>query len=83
MTAEQDKILKEVTKGEYKYGFYTDIEIDALPKGLNEEVIRKISKRKEEPDFMLEFRLDAYRNWLKMKAPNWAHLNIPDIDFQD
>jgi Fe-S cluster assembly protein SufB len=83
MTTEQDKILKEATKGEYKYGFYTDIEIDSLPKGLNEDVIREISKRKGEPEFMLKFRLEAYRNWLKMKAPNWAHLNIPDIDFQD
>ena len=83
MATEQDKILEEVTRGEYKYGFYTDIEMDSLPKGLNEDVIREISKRKGEPEFMLEFRLEAYRNWLKMKAPSWAHLNIPEIDFQD
>jgi Fe-S cluster assembly protein SufB len=83
MATEQDKILEEVTKGEYKYGFYTDIEMDMLPKGLSEGVIREISKRKGEPEFMLEFRLEAYRNWLKMKTPDWAHLNIPEIDFQD
>lgn len=83
MTTEQDKILAEVTKGEYKYGFYTDIEIDALPKGLNEDVIREISRRKGEPEFMLEFRLKAYRNWLTMEAPKWPHLKIPEIDFQD
>ncbi|WP_291857100.1 Fe-S cluster assembly protein SufB, partial [Marinilabilia sp.] len=83
MATEQDKILEEVTKGEYKYGFYTDIEMDMLPKGLSEEVIREISKRKGEPEFMLDFRLEAYRNWLKMKTPDWAHLNIPEIDFQD
>jgi Fe-S cluster assembly protein SufB len=83
MATEQDKILEEVTRGEYKYGFYTDIEMDSLPKGLNEDVIREISKRKGEPEFMLEFRLEAYRNWLKMKTPNWAHLNIPEIDFQN
>ena len=83
MTTEQDKILAEVTKGEYKYGFYTDIEIDALPKGLNEDVIREISRRKGEPEFMLEFRLKAYRNWLTMEAPKWPHLKLPEIDFQD
>ncbi|SFE14557.1 Fe-S cluster assembly protein SufB [Thermophagus xiamenensis] len=83
MTTEQDKILAEVTKGEYKYGFYTDIEIDALPKGLNEDVIREISRRKGEPEFMLEFRLKAYRHWLTMEAPKWPHLKLPEIDFQD
>ncbi len=83
MATEQDKILEEVTKGEYKYGFYTDIEMDTIPKGLNEGVVREISKRKGEPEFMLEFRLEAYRNWLKMKSPEWAHLNISEIDFQD
>ena len=83
MAKEQDKILDQVTKGEYKYGFYTDIEMDSLPKGLSEDVIREISRRKGEPEFMLEFRLQAYRNWLKMTPPNWAHLNVPEIDFQD
>ncbi len=81
--AEQEKILQEVTGGEYKYGFYTDIEMDTLPRGLSEEVIRMISAKKKEPDFMLEFRLKAYRNWLKMKMPQWAHLKIPEINYQD
>jgi Fe-S cluster assembly protein SufB len=80
---EQDKILSEVTQGEYKYGFYSDIETDILEKGLNESVIRAIWEKKDEPGFMLEFRLDAYRKWLKMKIPNWAYLKIPPIDFQN
>jgi len=80
---EQDKILSEVTQGEYKYGFYSDIETDMLEKGLNESVIRAIREKKDEPGFMLEFRLDAYKKWLKMKIPNWAYLKIPPIDFQN
>ncbi len=83
MQKEQDQILNEVTSGEYKYGFYTDIEQDSLSKGLNEDVIRTISDKKGEPEFMLEFRLKAYRHWLTMKMPRWAHLNIPEIDYQD
>lgn len=83
MASEQDKLLEEVTGREYQYGFHTDIEMDVLPKGLNEDVIREISRRKEEPEFMLEFRLSAYRNWLKMESPSWAHLKIDRIDFQD
>ena len=68
---------------DYKYGFVTEIEVDALKKGLNEDVIRLISEKKEEPEWLLEWRLDAYRKWLTMKEPNWAHLNIPEIDYQD
>ncbi|HKK58086.1 MAG TPA: Fe-S cluster assembly protein SufB [Salinivirga sp.] len=83
MATEQDKILDEVTKSDYKYGFVTEVDADALPKGLNEDIIRQISAKKNEPEFMLEYRLEAYRKWLKMKTPNWAHLNIPEIDFQD
>ncbi|WP_439183970.1 Fe-S cluster assembly protein SufB [Carboxylicivirga taeanensis] len=83
MAEDQDKILEEVTGGEYKYGFYTDIEMEEFPKGLNEDTIRMISARKNEPEFMLEFRLKAFRHWQTMKQPNWAHLNIPPIDFQD
>ena len=80
---EQDKILNDVTQSEYKYGFVTDIETEILEKGLNEDVIRLISAKKEEPEFMLEFRLEAYRKWLKMKMPDWAYLRIPPIDFQE
>jgi Fe-S cluster assembly protein SufB len=83
MAAEQDEILREVTGSEYKYGFVTDIEIEALPKGLNEDIIRMISAKKEEPEFMLEFRLKAFRHWQKMSMPSWAHLKIPPIDYQD
>jgi len=79
---EQHKILSKVTEGDYKYGFVTDIETDIIDKGLNEEVIRTISRKKEEPEFMLEFRLNALSKWQKMKIPDWAYLKIPPIDFQ-
>jgi Fe-S cluster assembly protein SufB len=79
----QDKLINDITNKEYEYGFVTDIDTDVIPKGLNEDVIRLISKKKNEPEFMLEFRLKAYREWLKMKAPQWAHLRIPPIDFQE
>jgi len=80
---EQDKILEEVTSGEYKFGFVSDFEADTIPKGLNEDVIRLISAKKGEPDFMLQFRLKAFRGWEKMKMPDWPYLRIPNIDFQD
>lgn len=80
---EQDKILNDVTQGEYKYGFYTDIETDSIPKGLNEDVVRLISSKKNEPEWLLEFRLKAFRAWEKMKMPGWAHLELPEIDYQD
>ncbi len=80
---EQRKILDEATAGEYKYGFTTDIDTDTIPKGLNEEVIRMISARKQEPEWMTEFRLKAYRHWLTLSMPSWAHLDIPEIDYQD
>jgi Fe-S cluster assembly protein SufB len=68
---------------EYKYGFVTDVEVDRLPKGLNEETIRAISAKKGEPDFMLKRRLDAFREWKEMEAPRWANVRYPEIDFQD
>lgn len=80
---EQEKILNDVTQSEYKYGFVTDIETDIIDKGLNEDVIRIISAKKNEPEFMLNFRIDAFRKWQKMKMPNWAYLKIPPIDFQE
>lgn len=82
MEKEQDKILNDITQGEYKYGFYSDIEMETIPKGLNEDTIRRISKKKNEPDFMLEYRLKAFKHWQSMKMPDWAHLKIPEIDFQ-
>ena len=81
--SEQDKILSEVTSKEYEYGFVTDIETHTLPKGLSEDVVRQISALKGEPEWMLEYRLAAYRKWLTMPLPDWAHLRIPPIDFQD
>ncbi len=83
MEKEQDKILEEVTQSDYKYGFVTDIEMDVAPKGLNEDIIRFISKKKNEPEFLLEFRLKAFRKWLEMDEPEWALLKIPPIDYQD
>ncbi|MDR2534294.1 MAG: Fe-S cluster assembly protein SufB [Tannerellaceae bacterium] len=79
----QNEIIAEVTSGEYKYGFVSDIDVDAIPKGLNEDVIRLISARKNEPEWLLEFRLNAYKYWLTLTAPDWAHLNIPPINYQD
>lgn len=79
----QDKLLNELTTQEYQYGFVTDIDTDVIPKGLSEDVVRLISYKKNEPEFMLEFRLKAYRNWLTMESPKWAHLRIPPIDFQE
>ncbi len=71
------------TKSEYKYGFTTDIETEVFPKGLNEEVIRRLSAKKEEPEWLLEFRLKAYRHWLKMEEPHWAKVQYAPIDYQD
>ncbi|MFZ9001243.1 MAG: Fe-S cluster assembly protein SufB [Bacteriovoracaceae bacterium] len=68
---------------EYKYGFYTDIETEEFPKGLNEEIIKLISAKKNEPSWMLEYRLKAYRHWLTMKEPSWAKLDYPKVDFQN
>jgi Fe-S cluster assembly protein SufB len=83
MAKDEEKIIGDVTSGEYKYGFTTDIEMDFAPKGLNEDIIRLISAKKNEPEWLLEFRLKAYRRWLTMEEPDWAHLKIPKIDFQD
>jgi len=83
MENDQDKLLGEVTSGEYKYGFVTDIDTEVIPKGLNEDIVRLISAKKEEPEWMLEFRLKAFRHWQTMKMPKWAHLNVPEIDYQD
>lgn len=80
---EQDIILEKVTNEEYKYGFVSNIDTELIEKGLSEDVVRIISAKKEEPEWMLEFRLNAYRKWLQMEMPNWAYLKIPPIDFQE
>ena len=81
--AGKNQIIEEFTRSEYKQGFETDIAQEFVPKGLNEEIIRLISAKKQEPAWLLEFRLDAFRKWQKMTLPTWGHLNIPEIDFQD
>ncbi|MBO5693668.1 MAG: Fe-S cluster assembly protein SufB [Tidjanibacter sp.] len=81
--SDDKKILDDITSREYEYGFVTDIETHTLPKGLNEDIVRQISALKGEPEWMLEYRLEAYRKWLTMPLPEWAHLRIPPIDFQD
>lgn len=84
MDRKQDNIIiNEVTSGEYKYGFFSDIETDKIPKGLNEDIIRLISGKKNEPDWLLGFRLKSYRHWLTMKMPTWPNLKIPEIHYQD
>jgi len=83
MEKDQNKIIGEATSGEYKYGFYSHIEVDAIPKGLNEDIIRTISLKKGEPDWLLDFRLKAFRHWQTMKMPEWANLKISPIDYQE
>lgn len=80
---EQSQQLESMTQREYKAGFVTDIEADSLPPGLNEDVVREISRIKGEPEFMLEWRLKAYRHWLTMETPEWAHVHYPEIDYQN
>ena len=77
------EILDSITDKEYEHGFVTDVEQEFIPKGLNEDIIRLISAKKDEPEWMLEFRLNAFRRWQKMTLPTWAHLDIPEIDFPD
>lgn len=78
-----NKILEELTSSEYKYGFETLIENDSAPKGLNEDIVRFISTKKNEPFWLLEWRLKAYRHWLTLKEPKWPNVKYPKIDFQD
>ena len=75
-------VIDSATQSDYKYGFVTDIDTDVIPKGLSEEVIRLISAKKNEPEWLLEFRLKAYRHWLTLEMPTWAQLDIPPIDYQ-
>jgi Fe-S cluster assembly protein SufB len=81
--SEDTKILEDLTQSEYKWGFTTDIEADEAPKGLNEDIVRFISNKKNEPEWMLEWRLKAFRHWQTMEEPKWQKPNYPKIDFQD
>ncbi len=80
--SDNDSLLRDVTESDYKYGFVTDIDTDIIPVGLSEDVVRLISEKKGEPQWLLDFRLKAYRHWLTLEMPQWAHLNMPEIDFQ-
>ena len=80
---DSNKELKEIAGQEYKYGFVTDIETELIPKGLNEDIVRLISSKKEEPEWMTEYRLKAFRHWQTLTMPDWAHLNTPEIDYQE
>jgi Fe-S cluster assembly protein SufB len=83
MEEDKNKIIDEVTQSEYKYGFVTDIEMETAPKGLTEDTVRFISAKKNEPEFVLEARLKAFRHWLTLKEPEWAHVKYTKIDYQD
>ena len=82
MKIEDEKSFDELTDKEYKYGFVTDIESESLPPGLNEDIVREISRRKEEPEWLTEWRLKAFRAWQKMETPEWAKVEFPPIDYQ-
>ena len=75
--------VESLVQREYKYGFVTDIEADSIPKGLSEDVVRLISEKKGEPAWLLEWRLKAYRGWLKMTEPHWPNVTYKPIDYQD
>src|SRR5437588_7257116 len=75
--------VEELANKQYKWGFVTDIEQETVPRGLSEETVRLISAKKNEPEFMLEWRLKAYRHWLTMKEPSWQNVHYPPIDYQD
>lgn len=79
---QDEKLIQDITSGEYKYGFTTNIETEIIPIGINEDIIRLISQKKEEPEWLLEFRLKAFEKWKTMTMPTWAHLDIPPIDYQ-
>jgi len=79
----EDELLEKVTSTEYKYGFTTDVESDTIPKGLSEDVVRIISAKKNEPEWMLDYRLKAFRAWLEMEEPNWANINYTKPNYQE
>ncbi len=81
--SEKNKLIEQMANQEYKYGFTTDVQMETIPKGLNEDIIRLISDKKKEPQFLLEWRLKAYRNWLKMDEPHWPKVKYNPIDYQD
>ena len=83
MAKEESDILEQHINSDYKYGFESKIESDTAPKGLSEDTVRFISEKKNEPEWMLEWRLKAYRQWLTMQEPKWQNVEYPEIDYQD
>ena len=83
MSDKEVKKIEEIANKDYKYGFVTDIEADSLPKGLNEDIIRQLSAKKNDPEFMLEMRLKAFHHWKTMKEPHWPNVKFPPVDYQD
>ena len=80
---ERNSFVRQVAEKKYEYGFTTDVQTDIIEKGLSEEVVRLISEKKDEPDWLLQFRLNAFRYWQTLEPPTWGHLDMPEIDFQD
>ena len=80
---DHDKTIENIVDKDYEFGFKTDIETEKFPKGLDESIIHRISKKKKEPNYMLEFRLKAFKHWQKMKEPHWAVSEYPELDYQD
>lgn len=81
--SKNNNLIEDIANAEYEHGFETNVDQEFIPKGLNEDIVRLISAKKGEPEWLLEFRLKAYRKWVTMEMPTWAHLNIPKIDYQD
>lgn len=80
--SEKNQFVRQVAEQKYEYGFTTDVHTEIIPNGLNEDIVRLISAKKGEPDWMLEFRLEAFRHWQKMEEPRWGHVHVPEIDYQ-
>ena len=81
--SDSTKVLEEITSSDYKYGFVTDIESDAAPMGLSEDIVKFISTKKNEPEWLLAWRLKAYRHWLTLTQPTWQNVDFPKINFQN
>ncbi|MDE6002162.1 MAG: Fe-S cluster assembly protein SufB, partial [Prevotella sp.] len=79
---EKNQFVRQVAEQKYEFGFTTDIHTEVIEKGLNEDVVRLISAKKKEPDWLLEFRLKAFRYWREQQAPQWGHVHVPPIDYQ-
>ena len=80
--AEKNEFVKQIAEQKYEFGFTTDVQTEIIEKGLNEDVIRLISKKKDEPEWLLDFRLQAYRYWTTLQQPTWGHVHVPPIDYQ-